>query len=675
LFLLSLNSCAAEQLGADFYEGLRLKAAAESGEDSVNGQKEAAARFEKALISANTHIRNAAAAELLNLHYAGLELPGAVMGRIRQEAAGSWAAALDALNLETIPVKEKVLSFALGSGGAFPDEAVLYVLRECRRTADFFSEAENAAIEGHIAASRSRFAEALAHFRITLAGSPQLFFRYPGLLNDLGRCFQYTGGGANGGEGIDLFLEWEQFAAEGISPEGSAFNGDIGGIRFRLLFFAARIARRLGRVEQGIELFEKARPFAPDSGQADACIWYALDASLGKGIPAAIMQLKAFIPQWHDAAYFADVLEKIARELTAHRRWKELARVFSLIQSNGDAVSRARYAWIIGRSLEEGYFSPEETALAAEAADLPAETGREDIAKAYLRIAYDTGTASFYYRCQSAAVLGKPFLVLPARESGKADRGTSGNTAAMEFLLGFFGNHAAELAPSYIKSFEHELSADNMRTLAEALAKAGLYADSMRLVSVYTNRNGHEIERRDLELMFPRPFRELTEQFAEETGVSPALLYGLIRTESAFQSGIISHAGAVGLTQLMSATAEEMAGRIRRQGGPDYVQEPEESGDGLDLRNPSVNIHIGAAYLAYLIERLEDTLLALLAYNGGMNRIRRWRAADSRLKPGLPVDLFLETIEYPETREYGRKVLAAAAVYRELYYGTDLQKN
>jgi soluble lytic murein transglycosylase len=47
-----------------------------------------------------------------------------------------------------------------------------------------------------------------------------------------------------------------------------------------------------------------------------------------------------------------------------------------------------------------------------------------------------------------------------------------------------------------------------------------------------------------------------------------------------------------------------------------------------------------------------------------MNRVRRWRSGE----PDLPGDLFLETIEYPETREYGRKVLAAALVYGWLYY-------
>jgi soluble lytic murein transglycosylase len=70
------------------------------------------------------------------------------------------------------------------------------------------------------------------------------------------------------------------------------------------------------------------------------------------------------------------------------------------------------------------------------------------------------------------------------------------------------------------------------------------------------------------------------------------------------------------------------------------------------------------------MDRTESPLLALLAYNGGMGRLRRWRNAESK----LPGDLFLETIEYNETREYGRKVLAAAAAYGYLYYDITMEE-
>ena len=661
LLCLSLTVCTAGMPPADFYEGLRLRA--ERGTEA-----EAAACFEKALNSPNSFIRNAAAGELLSLRFAGREISGALMKRVRQEAAGSWKAALAVLEAELASAKEQALVFLLGAGGdffqygtVFPDEAALFALRELRgRDAEFFTAAENAAIDGHIAASRSRFGEALVHFRITLEDAPQLFIRYPSLLNDLGRCFQYA---SSGSEGIDRFLAWEGAIAAGEAPGLAAPPADAANIRFRLLFFAARIARQRGFLDQGIDLFLRALPFAPDSGQADACMWYALDSSLGKGAAAAIRQIEAYGSQWRDPSYFTDVLDKLARVLVARRQWKELVRVFSLIRGQGGA-SLARYAYSIGRCLEEGYFSPEEIRLAAEAAGTGGGT-----AEAFLRIAYNTGNASLYYRAQSAAALGEPFLV-PPKNNGK-DGAEGGQSAAMEFLLGFFRHKAAAFAPPFIKFFEKELSPAQLRTLAEALAQAELYADSIRLVSVYSEPSDYETERRDMELLFHRPFRELVEQYAEATGLAPELLYGLIRTESAFQSGIISRAGAVGLTQLMPATADEMAARIRRSGGPDYANDSGGNGEkaALNLRDPAANIHIGAVYLAYLTERLEDPLLALLAYNGGMNRVRRWRNAANRTHGGsLPVDIFLETVEYPETREYGRKVVAAAAVYRDLYY-------
>jgi soluble lytic murein transglycosylase len=183
-----------------------------------------------------------------------------------------------------------------------------------------------------------------------------------------------------------------------------------------------------------------------------------------------------------------------------------------------------------------------------------------------------------------------------------------------------------------------------------------MYFESIRLAARYTGREGHELNRQDLELLFPRAYTELVEKYAAETGILPEILFALIRTESAFQSDIVSSAGAVGLTQLLPETAKERTDRIRRAGGPNYAA-------NLDLTNPEQNIHIGAYYLNYLTGRFDDQLLSLLAYNGGMNRIRRWRAASS-----FPVDLFLETISLNETRDYGRKVISAAAVYKELYY-------
>jgi soluble lytic murein transglycosylase len=177
-------------------------------------------------------------------------------------------------------------------------------------------------------------------------------------------------------------------------------------------------------------------------------------------------------------------------------------------------------------------------------------------------------------------------------------------------------------------------------------------------------REDYEMDQRDLEMYYPRPFTELIDTNARATGLLPPIFFGLIRTESIFIPDIVSRAGAVGLAQLMPATAREVAGMIVKKGGPDY-----NAGGFIDLRNPEVNVHLGAFYLSYLVDSMGSPMLALLSYNGGIGRIRRLR----RAAPSLPEDLFLETITITETREYGKKVMAAAAAYGYLYYDMTME--
>jgi soluble lytic murein transglycosylase-like protein len=115
------------------------------------------------------------------------------------------------------------------------------------------------------------------------------------------------------------------------------------------------------------------------------------------------------------------------------------------------------------------------------------------------------------------------------------------------------------------------------------------------------------------------------------TDVSPALVLALISIESAGKVSAESHAGAVGLMQLMPATAE-------RFGVTDRV-------------TPSENIKAGVAYLAWLMDHFDkDPILVLAGYNAGEGAVR-----DNN---GVP--------PYPETRAYVPKVLAAFNVAKGL---------
>ncbi len=153
----------------------------------------------------------------------------------------------------------------------------------------------------------------------------------------------------------------------------------------------------------------------------------------------------------------------------------------------------------------------------------------------------------------------------------------------------------------------------------------------------------------DLNLRFPLAYQHLYRQAATRTGVPLPLLLGLSRQESLFRIDARSAAGARGLMQLMPATAREVA---RRLGKP----QPRSA----DLLQPILNIELGSRYLA---DRLAETegnrALAAAAYNGGPRNLQKWLAAYSE----QPLDIFIESIRFRETREYVKLILSFSAIY------------
>ena len=84
-----------------------------------------------------------------------------------------------------------------------------------------------------------------------------------------------------------------------------------------------------------------------------------------------------------------------------------------------------------------------------------------------------------------------------------------------------------------------------------------------------------------------------------------------------------------------------------------------------DLLDPKTSITFGAYYLGELTNRLDgNILLALLSYNGGIENVRKWK----RQNPSLPIDIFLETVPFEETRNYGRKLIKSSVLYGMIYY-------
>ena len=538
-------------------------------------------------------------------------------------------------------MKHELITFLFGS---LSDDVRRWANGEALSSAGLLDSVELLALSARPV--QGNYGEALLKLRPALSDGGSLFFRYPDLIADLGRAYQYTPLFRE--EGSRLFKSWTEFL-DGQKEEATKES------RFFVNFYAGRIERERTKYAESSEYFKRALEFAPNDLQSDACHWYMLMNTMAGSPAAAMRQALADMSQWKDMEYFSDVLDSLACYFTGRRQWDNILELFYGLEVIGTGKSLAQYAWIVGRAVQEGYIKIERLRT-------------EGTAESFFRIAFDKGNDTYYYRAMAASALGVPFAVENDKSSAAA-HDSSGPGSELEFLLGFFDYGASALAFPYVQSVERDLSPAELRKVAEALTASGRWKNSLDLVSRYTSRKNYELAKQDLFLLFPQPYKELIEKYAGEAKLGAEILYGLIRTESYFVSDVVSRSGAVGLAQLMAPTAEDMAGRIARSGGRDY-RIPE-----INLNDPETSIHIGSYYMHYLIEQMGNPMLALLAYNGGMGRVRRWLAADSQQAGGaLPHDLFLESVEFSETREYGRKVLSAASVYGYLYYGMSMEE-
>ena len=155
------------------------------------------------------------------------------------------------------------------------------------------------------------------------------------------------------------------------------------------------------------------------------------------------------------------------------------------------------------------------------------------------------------------------------------------------------------------------------------------------------------------EVVLPLRHDDIIRQQARDKGLDPALIAGVIFTESRFRDQT-SHAGAKGLMQLLPSTADYIA---QKSGGTAFKQG--------DLADPQVNISYGSFYLRYLMRRYGgNEVLAIAAYNAGEGRVDRWMF-DARHR-GEEFD-HARHIPFPETRHYVQQVLDARSKYREQY--------
>jgi soluble lytic murein transglycosylase len=154
-------------------------------------------------------------------------------------------------------------------------------------------------------------------------------------------------------------------------------------------------------------------------------------------------------------------------------------------------------------------------------------------------------------------------------------------------------------------------------------------------------------------LGYPRPYAELFSKHAATNQLSESLVLSLAKAESNFRADVKSHAGAIGLMQMMPATAKMTARySAKKPFNPLWLTEPE------------FNIRLGTKHLRDLLDQFhQDTVYTLASYNAGAGAVNRWRKAFGQLDR----DEFIENIPYQETRDYVKKIVAHISIYKSLY--------
>ncbi len=158
-----------------------------------------------------------------------------------------------------------------------------------------------------------------------------------------------------------------------------------------------------------------------------------------------------------------------------------------------------------------------------------------------------------------------------------------------------------------------------------------------------------------MKIMYSKKYENLVVIYSEKYQVDSDLIFALIKAESNFNSSAVSGKGAKGLMQLMEETAKDVSKKT------DLKIEPDEIGE--KLLQADVNIELGTKYISILLEKYNNTAIALTAYNAGIGTVDNWIEKGVIKKDGEDI----QNIPYKETNNYVRKILRDYKIYKKLY--------
>lgn len=445
------------------------------------------------------------------------------------------------------------------------------------------------------------------------------------------------------------YLENGNFFLE-LSKSQFAMDNEI---KYYSLIYAGRIFDKSGIYPSKAEdAFTQAMQISKTDADYDMALWFLLNSKLSQSPEACVSSLEKYCSTWHDPYYFSDMLDTLSLLLFTNAKWNLFPRIYKIIDGHADNATTSHFAYITGRLIEENYIS----------------LSSEEKQRAFMKAFQLNAGTDIYYRLLAAKHLNLQVEEIEKNIFTPATAESAENDYEAEILLQGYADFGFEelVYPEWQYFYTLNKKTFSLETItyaADFLRSCGNktnnnFYKSLHMITKTANLDNSRLNKKIFELSYPKNFSKEISQSAKEFEVDEYDMLGLIRTESFFNPIVESNVGALGLSQLMETTFLECADKLKIK--------------DADITDPATNIKIGTYYYSSLVKRLDNSdILALFAYNAGITRVRQWlkysRVGLGRYKD-LPSDLFLETIPFNETRNYGRKVISSAAIYGWLYY-------
>ncbi|HEY0467654.1 MAG TPA: lytic transglycosylase domain-containing protein, partial [Polyangiaceae bacterium] len=433
-------------------------------------------------------------------------------------------------------------------------------------------------------------------------------------------------------------------------------------LRARAQFMAGKAAASDGQHMLAVKRFAALEQEAPKNSLADDARLYGALSYLELGVEARFTELLSALPDnYPDGDMVAEGSFRLALRRLDKQDYQGAVRVLERVLGNKFSVA-ARAADFAGR---ERYFHARALAASGESERALGEYESliRDLPLSYYMLgaysalhAVDAERARTVLTGALAAVPSGPVVV-----TNRAEFSGLGFTRALElFGVGDLDNGARELdALGLADSSRPEILWGLSKLYAEAGSVKLSHAAARRALFAAPSTWPADAWIDAWKLAYPAPFQQIVQREAKRTGQSTALIYAIMREESAFDPDAESLADAYGLMQLIVPTAKSIA---RPLGLPS---------DRASLKRPSVNIALGTGELARLADAFpQNALLAIPAYNAGPGNPKRWL----RERPNADFDLWVELIPYVETRRYVKRVLSSRAAYAFLYQREDFEQ-